>query len=80
MIEENLGKGQLSMQTALSRIMMPQGRPIDTPNLIQVPKDFSEGIDHDQVVRGRSSLGHTSNKVTSPNMSLNPARDLGYYR
>ena len=29
---------------------------------------------------GLSSLGHYSSKVISPNMSLNPARDLGFYR
>ena len=30
--------------------------------------------------QGIQKLGHISHKVISPNMSLNPARDLGYYR
>ena len=49
-------------------------------NLIELPTDYSHSINPDRVNLGLSSLGHVSHKIISPNMSLNPARDLGYFR
>ena len=68
------------MQKALSREFLPQGRPMETSNLIELPKDYSHSINPENVKKGLQSLGHVSQKVISPNMSLNPARDLGFYR
>ena len=49
-------------------------------NLIELPTDYSHSINPDYVNEGLKNLGHISQKVISPNMSLNPARDLGFYR
>lgn len=53
---------------------------MNASNLIELPPDYSHSINPDQVRLGLSNLGHKSSKVISPNMSLNPARDLGFYR
>ena len=68
------------MVNALSREILPLGRPLDTPNLTKLPRDNGESIDQARVNLGYSSLGHISHKVISPNIGLNLARDLGYYR
>ena len=48
--------------------------------MVELPADYSHSIDPVNVSKGLQSLGHISHKIISPNMSLNPARDLGYYR
>lgn len=53
---------------------------MESSNLIELPKDYSHSINPEQVKKGLESLGHVSKKVITPNMSLNPARDLGFYR
>ena len=68
------------MQKAISRDCLPQGRPMEAPNLVVLPRDNSESINPDRVNTGLKKLGHISQKVISPNMTLNPSRDLGYYR
>ena len=53
---------------------------METSNLVELPADYTFGIDPDQVNKGLTSLGHVSQCMISPNMSLNPARDIGRYR
>ena len=53
---------------------------MEAPNLVELPPDYTESIDPVQVSKGHSTLGHVSHKIMSPNMSLNPARDLSYFR
>ena len=79
-VEQNLAKGQHEMDKTLSRKFLPQGRPMETSNLIELPTDYSQSIKPENVSKGLQSLGHVSQKIISPNMSLNPARDLGYYK
>ena len=45
-----------------------------------LPRDNGESIDPLRVSKGYGTLGHISHKVISPNIGLNLARDLGYYR
>mmetsp|Transcript_9395 Transcript_9395/g.11503 ORF Transcript_9395/g.11503 Transcript_9395/m.11503 type:complete len:123 (+) Transcript_9395:1921-2289(+) len=68
------------MEKALSREILPLGRPLETPNLTKLPRDNGESIDQARVNLGYLTLGHISHKVISPNIGLNLARDLGYYR
>lgn len=63
-----------------SRDFNPMGRPLETPNLAGLPRDNGESIDPQLVNKGYSSLGHISHKIISPNIGLNLARDLGYFR
>ena len=63
-----------------SRDVLPMGRPLETPSLAGIPRDNGESINPLLVCRGYASLGHISHKVISPNIGLNLARDLGYYR
>lgn len=53
---------------------------MEASNLIELPVDYSLSINHEKVKKGQDNLGHVSQKVVTPNMSLNPARDLGFYR
>jgi len=53
---------------------------METSNLIELPPDYSFGINSDLAKKGHSNLGHVSSNMVSPNMSLNRPRDLGYYR
>ena len=53
---------------------------MEASNLVELPADYSHSIDPVNVSKGLQNLGHISHKVISPNMSLNPARGLGYYR
>jgi len=63
-----------------SREILPLGRPLETPHLAGLPRDNGESINPQLVNRGYASLGHISHKVISPNIGLNLARDLGYFR
>ena len=53
---------------------------MEASNLVELPTDYSHSINPENVNKGLHNLGHISQKVISPNMSLNPARDLGFYR
>ncbi len=68
------------MSKALSRKVLPNGRPMVEPNLIELPNDYSTSINPDKVKSGLQTLGHVSHKVISPNLRLTQSRDLGYYR
>ena len=59
---------------------MPTGKLKQTPNLIEIPPDYTHSIDQDKVTNSKMNLGHVVNKVTSPNLSTTCSRDLGYYR
>ena len=53
---------------------------MEAPNLVELPRDNMQSINPDKVSQGLKKLGHISQKVISPNLTLNPSRDLGYYR
>lgn len=79
-MEQDHGRGHHQMLKKPSRDFNPMGRPLETPNLAGLPRDNGESIDPQLVNKGYSSLGHISHKIISPNIGLNLARDLGYFR
>jgi len=66
----------------MDRKKMPLGRPVEVPNLIQIPEQFGGSINFQKVNDAYDKLGAHENqkKVTAPNMTKLCARDLGYYR
>ena len=79
-VAPSLTKGKVDMDQSMPRSHMPTGKPIEAPNLVSTPPDYSHSIDQLKVTSGYMSMGHITNKVNSPNISQTCARDLGYYK
>ena len=58
-VETRLVRGMQEMAKTISRDLLPQGRPLEAPNLIELPQDYSSSIDPERVKQGLSKLGHT---------------------
>lgn len=74
-----LAKGFLDTAKHIDRDLLPTGRPLKEPNLVETREANGFSIDEEKVFKSFNSLAHVPNQHSALNFSRQKARDLSFY-